>query len=243
MRLFGYRSDVDGHLFDFDRVAVEKAGRRVLHGLSGYIPDHLVTVIAGPSGSGKSTLLRLCNQLDTITRGTVRFAGRAMDEVDPLSLRREVGMVFQRPTPLPGTVTDNLRAARPAATDDDIASGLERVGLNGLATRPADALSGGEAQRLCLARTLLTNPRFVLLDEPTSALDPAATGDIEQLVAQLAAEGVPSAWVTHDMDQLRRLAHHTMFVIDGTIVQQGHLDDVLGAPDPAVQRFIAGGSP
>ncbi|HXH59523.1 ATP-binding cassette domain-containing protein [Iamia sp.] len=231
---------MDGHLFDFDDVVVDKAGRRALDGLTGYIPDHLVTVIAGPSGSGKTTLLRLCNHLDTATTGTVRFTGRAIDQVDPLRLRREVGMVFQRPTPLPGTVADNLRVARPTATDDEIDLGLVRVGLDGFATRSADELSGGEAQRMGLARTLLTNPRFVLFDEPTSALDPSATNDIEALVAQLAIDGIPSAWVTHDMGQLRRLAHHAVFVIDGVIAQQGHLDDVLSAPSPAIERFISG---
>lgn len=242
MRVCGYGGGVDGHLFDFEDVQVDKAGRRVLTDLTGYIPDHLVTVIAGPSGSGKSTLLRLCNHLDAATSGTVHFAGRSLGQIDPLNLRRQVGMVFQRPTSLPGTVAENLRVARPSASDDDVSSELERVGLPGFGHRPADSLSGGEAQRMCLARTLLTEPRFVLFDEPTSALDPSATGVIEDLVAQLADEGVPSAWVTHDMGQLRRLAHHAVFVIDGTIVQQGHLDDVLAAPTPAVERFVSGGA-
>lgn len=233
---------MDSRLFDFTDIDVEKAGRAVLDGLTGWIPDHDVTVIAGPSGAGKSTLLRLCNGLDVATAGAVAFAGRALDEVDVLEHRRRVGMVFQRPTPLPGTVADNLRRARPDATDDEVDVGLRRVGLGGFGNRRADALSGGEAQRMCLARTLFTEPRFVLFDEPTSALDPTATTAIEELVLELADDGIASAWVTHDMAQLRRLAHHAVVVLDGTIAQQGHLDDVLAAPRPDVERFLTGSS-
>jgi len=232
---------VDRALFEFHDVGVEKAGRRLLSGATGTIPDHLVTVIAGPSGSGKSTLLRLCNRLEAATSGVVRYGGSPVDEVDPLTLRREVGMVFQRPTALPGTVFDNVRAGAPTASEHDADEALDRVGLAGFGPRDASSLSGGEAQRMCLARTLLTGPRFVLFDEPTSALDPEAVTVVEELVNRLADDGVPSAWVTHDMSQLRRLAHHAVFVIDGAIVQEGHLGDVLAAPRPAVARFLEGG--
>lgn len=231
---------MEGHLFEFAQVAVRREGRRVLDDLTGYIPDHQVTVIAGPSGAGKSTLLRLCNGLDAATAGVVSFAGQPLDDQDMLQHRRRVGMVFQRPTPLPGSVADNMRVARPLATDAEIEEGLARVGLVGFADREAGALSGGEAQRMCLARTLFTNPLFVLFDEPTSALDSAATTVIEDLVRGLAADGVPSAWVTHDMAQLHRLAHHAVIVIEGRIVQQGHLDDVLTRPLPAVAAFLSG---
>src|SRR5690606_5290690 len=159
----------------------------------------------GPSGSGKTTLLRLCNRLEVPTKGTIRYRGRDLDEVDPLELRREVGMVFQRPVALPGTVADNLRAGAPHATDAEVDGALERVGLVGTARRRASDLSGGEAQRMSIARTLMCGPGFVLFDEPTSSLDPAAVTGIEQIALDLAAEGTPSAWVTHDLDQVRRL--------------------------------------
>lgn len=231
---------MDGRLFGFGDVVVEKSGRRVLDRLTGFIPDHQITVIAGPSGSGKSTMLRLCNRLDAPSEGAVSFMGVPLDELDVLEHRRHVGMVFQRPTPLPGTVADNLRTGRSAATHDEIEVGLARVGLAGFGARQADALSGGEAQRMCLARTLLTEPRFVLFDEPTSALDAASTTVIEELALQLADDGIPSAWVTHDMAQLRRLAHHAVIVIDGQIAQQGDVHEVLGQPEPAVDRFLTG---
>ncbi len=227
-------------MFEFRDVVVERGGRRVLDGLTGHLPDHGITVITGPSGSGKSSLLRLGNGLDIPTAGTVELAGVPLADLDPLALRRDVGMVFQQATPLPGTVADNLRVAEPDATGDDVAVALDRVGLGGFGDRDADALSGGEAQRMCLARTLMTGPRYLLLDEPTSALDHAATDTIEELVVGLAEDGVASAWVTHDLAQLRRLAHHVVFVIDGAVAQEGDTDAVLDAPEPAVERFLSG---
>lgn len=231
---------VDGRLFDFRDVVVERGDRRVLDGLSGHLPDHGITVITGPSGSGKSTLLRLANALDVPTSGSVVFDGTPLGDLDPLAHRRRVGMVFQQATALPGTVADNLRVARPTASDDDVEAAVARVGLSGFGGRDADSLSGGEAQRMCLARTLATEPRYLLLDEPTSALDHASTETIEELVVGLAAEGVASAWVTHDLAQLRRLAHHVVFVIDGVVAQEGDVGGVLAAPSPAVERFLSG---
>lgn len=231
---------MDGALFEFERVAVVKDDVHLLRDATCTIPDHRVTVIVGPSGSGKSTLLRLCNRLEKPTSGTIRYAGGDLSAVDPLSLRRQVGMVFQRPIALPGTVADNLRVGEPDATDVVIEDTLERVGLPGMSDRDASALSGGEAQRMCLARTLVAGPRFVLFDEPTSSLDPHAVSGIEALALELADQGTPSAWVTHDLAQMRRLAHHLIVVIEGTVVQQGDLAAVLAAPEPSVTRFLAG---
>jgi putative ABC transport system ATP-binding protein len=231
---------VDGVLFEFREVGLAVAGQVRLRDLNCIIPDHGVTVVAGPSGSGKSTLLRLCNRLEVPSAGTVTYRGRDLAAADPLHLRREVGMVFQRPVPLPGTVADNLRAARPDASDDEVTAMLRRVGLAGEAGRDARDLSGGEAQRMCLARTLLTGPSTVLFDEPTSALDPGASSSIESMALDLADRGVPSVWVTHDLDQMRRLAHHLIVLVDGTVAQQGDLDQVLAAPRPSVERFLLG---
>ena len=206
------------------------------------LPDHGVTVVVGPSGSGKSTLLRLCNRLDVATSGVVRYRGTDVVAFDPLQLRREVGMVFQRPVVLPGTVGANLREAAPAAADREIDASLSRVGLPGTAERDASTLSVGESQRMCLARTLMNRPRFVLFDEPTSSLDPRAARGIEELAVTLAADGIPSAWVTHDLAQMRRLAHHLVVVIGGTVAQQGDADAVLAEPTCAVDHFLSGGA-
>ncbi len=233
---------MDGALFQFEDVGVTRSGASVLGSVNLTLPDHGVTVVVGPSGSGKSTLLRLCNRLDVAASGVVRYRGTDVVALDPLQLRREVGMVFQRPVVLPGTVGANLREAAPAATDREIDASLSRVGLPGVAERDASTLSGGESQRMCLARTLMNQPRFVLFDEPTSSLDQRAARGIEELALALAADGIPSAWVTHDLAQMRRLAHHLVVVIGGTVAQQGDVDAVLAEPTCAVDHFLSGGA-
>lgn len=228
-------------VFELEDVSVTKGDTRILRSVDVTLAGRGVTVIVGPSGSGKSTLLRLCNRLEVPTSGTVSYRGRNLDEIDPLQLRRDVGMVFQRPVALPGSVADNLLEAAGGATQAAIDAALDRVGLAGMATRRADELSGGEAQRMCIARTLMCNPRYVLFDEPTSSLDPKAVAGIERIARDLADAGTPSAWVTHDLDQVRRLADDLVVLIGGEVVQAGTLDAVLGAPTPPVVAFLEGG--
>jgi putative ABC transport system ATP-binding protein len=206
-------------LFAFDDVHLTVDGQEVLRGASGAVPDGGITVVSGPSGSGKSTLLRLCNRLEVPSAGTVRFRGDDVADLEPVSLRRRVGMVFQRPTPFPGTGLANLRVADPAITDTEAADLLDRVGLDGdFLERDASGLSGGEAQRLCLARTMATGCEVLLADECTSALDPDATTVLEELARRLAAEGTPIVWVTHDPAQRERLSDHRLVVEHGRIV-------------------------
>lgn len=178
-------------LFRFDDVHVRFSERQVLAGIDLDIAAGGTTVLTGPSGSGKTTLLRLCNRLDVPTSGRVLYQGADLDSLDPLLLRRKVGMVFQRPTLFAGTVRDNFHVALPGAGDEVFTAALHRVGLSpSLLTASGDTLSGGEAQRACLARTLLTEPEAILLDEPTSSLDPTATRILEELVAELVAGGM-----------------------------------------------------
>lgn len=204
-------------LFAFEDVVLEAEGRRILDGLSAELPDGGVTCLVGPSGSGKSTMLRLCNRLEVPTSGLVRFRGHDIAELDPLQHRRRVGMVFQRPTPFPGTVRENLLVARPDASTDELEAALERAALGPeFLDRVADELSGGEAQRMCLARTLITGPEVLLMDEPTSALDPEATKLLERRAREVAHEdGVPVVWVSHDLEQVDRIADARFLVEDG----------------------------
>jgi putative ABC transport system ATP-binding protein len=173
-------------------------------------------VVSGPSGAGKTTLLRLCNGLEIPDGGRVRYHGQLLDELDPLLLRRRVGMVFQRPTPFPGTVADNLAVARPDADIGELSTVLDRVALDpGLLGREARTLSGGELQRMCLARTLVTGPETLLLDEPTSALDAQPKQVFEATARHLAAQGITIIWVTHDDAQARRVADRIYQLRDG----------------------------
>ena len=171
----------EGPLFAFEAVGLVTDGRSRLVEVDLAIPDRAVTVVVGASGSGKSTLLRMLNRLEVPTTGVVRFRGQDLTTVDVRAHRRRVGMLFQRPTPFAGTVRQNLLVAREDLPTPTPAALLERVGLDdGFLDRPADRLSGGEAQRMCLARTLATRPEVLLADEATSSLDPEATRRLEQ---------------------------------------------------------------
>jgi putative ABC transport system ATP-binding protein len=193
--------------FGFERVTVVRSGRRVLDEVTASVPAAGITVVSGPSGAGKTTLLRLCNRLEVPDAGTVCYRGRPLDELDPLMLRRRVGMVFQRPIPFPGSVADNLMVARPDAGAEELTAQLRRVALDpGLLGQEARTLSGGELQRMCLARTLVTQPETLLLDEPTSALDEQPKRVFENTARDLAAQGITLVWITHDDIQARRVA-------------------------------------
>jgi putative ABC transport system ATP-binding protein len=196
-------------------------------------------VLVGPSGAGKSTLLRLCNRLDVPTSGRVLFRGDDVAGLDPLALRRRVGMVFQRPTPFPGTVMENLRVAEPDLGVDDAVAVLERVRLEpDLLDRPATELSGGEAQRVCLARTLVTQPEVVLMDEPTSSVDRAARLALESLARDLVHDGVSVLWVTHDLDQMRRVADQVVVVIAGRIAHAAGMREIIEHAPAEVRDFL-----
>jgi putative ABC transport system ATP-binding protein len=158
----------------------------------------------------------------------VLFRGSDLAGLDPLGLRRKVGMVFQRPTLFAGTVRDNLRVAR-EANDAEYADALERVGLpRRHLDDQGDTLSGGEAQRACLARTLLTGPEVLLMDEPTSSLDPAAARLLEDLTADLVRGGLTVLWVSHDLAQARRIADEMVVLVDGRIAAEEAAAAYLG---------------
>jgi putative ABC transport system ATP-binding protein len=202
--------------FEFERVSVVRAGRRVLDQITASIPAVGITVVAGPSGAGKTTLLRLCNRLEVPDQGIVSYRGQPLDELDPLTLRRRVGMVFQRSTPFPGSVADNLAVALPHASTRELSTALRRLALDpGLLDQEARTLSGGELQRMCLARTLVTQPETLLLDEPTSALDAQPKQVFERTARELAAQGITIIWVTHDDAQASRVADRIYQLRDG----------------------------
>jgi putative ABC transport system ATP-binding protein len=203
-------------LFELEAVTVAGVARPRLADVTLALDDAGVTVLQGPSGAGKSTLLRLLNRLEAPDDGTVCYRGEDLAARDVLAHRREVGMVFQAPVLFPGTVADNLAVAAPL---DPPAELLERAGLDaGFLTRDGGTLSGGEAQRVCLARALATRPRVLLMDEPTSALDPEASRIIERLARALADDGVPIILVSHDRGQSARLGDRVVSLAAGRVV-------------------------
>jgi putative ABC transport system ATP-binding protein len=222
-------------LFELSGVSLVIDGNTILEDVDLAVPDRGITVLVGPSGAGKSTLLRLLNRLDVPTAGEVRFRGEPIDAIDPLALRRRVGMVFQRPAPFPGTVRDNLLVADPGGSDEDLRAALDDARLDArFLDRDADDLSGGEAQRMCLARTLVTRPEALLMDEPTSSLDPDARGGLERTARRLADGGRPLVWVTHDLDQAGRLGDDLVVLIAGRIASGAERERFL-AEDGAAE--------
>jgi putative ABC transport system ATP-binding protein len=220
-------------LFEFDDVVVRFGDDVVLDHVTASVPDGgAITCLLGASGAGKSTLLRLCNRLEVPSSGQVRFRGRPLDEIDPLQLRRTVGMVFQRPTLFPGSVRENLLVAESGAGEERMVEALGRARLPvRFLDRDGDLLSGGEAQRACLARTLITHPEVLLMDEPTSALDPTATRALEELGRSLADAGMPILWVTHDLDQADRIADRRIVLVGGRLADEHQVDHYLASEE------------
>lgn len=208
----------DGAVFTFDDVGVRFGTTEVLRGVDLEVAGDGITVVLGPSGSGKSTLTRLCNRLLDPSSGRVDLRGTDVRALDVLQLRRAVGMVFQRPTLFDGSVGDNLAATgvTDAAAHEEV---LDAVGLDaGFLRRDGGTLSGGEAQRVCLARSLLVRPQVLVADEPTASLDDASSRTLEQLARRLADDGVPILWVTHDLAQVDRIADARVVLEGGRVV-------------------------
>jgi putative ABC transport system ATP-binding protein len=225
--------------FELRGVDAGPAGAPILKGIDLVVPANGVTVLAGPSGAGKSTLLRLLNRLDDPRAGEIRWRDRPLTDWSPTELRRQVAMVFQRAPIFPGTVLDNLRVALSDVSVERATHVLEHVGLGGgVLDQDAGTLSGGEAQRMCVARALLTDPAVLLADEPTAALDRAARITVEDLGMGLAESGMAVIWVSHDTDQLRRLADHVIVLADGSVRATGHLDELDASDDPLVRQSV-----
>ena len=190
----------------------------MLSGVSLAIPSGS-TAVVGPSGSGKSTLLRLLNRLADPDEGVVRFHDTDVRELDPLDLRRRVGLVPQLPAPVPGTVADNVCfGPRLHGEEVDPERPLRLAGLDpSFAERDAARLSVGEQQRVMLARALALGPEVLLLDEPTASLDSAATRAVEDALGGL--DGVSLVLVTHDPGQAERLAERTIELEGGRVTR------------------------
>jgi phosphate transport system ATP-binding protein len=220
------------------------------------IPENRVTAIIGPSGCGKSTYLRSLNRMNDLVR-SVRTEGwvlyRGLDvyapHVDPVEVRRRIGMVFQKPNPFPKSIYENLtfplringyrteiaerveRALRAAALWDEVKDKLRTSGLE---------LSGGQQQRLCIARALVIEPEVLLMDEPCSALDPAATAKIEELIREL-REQYTVVIVTHNMQQAARVSDYTGFMYLGELVEFGETGKLFVKPaKKRTEDYISG---
>jgi tungstate transport system ATP-binding protein len=226
-----------------DGLAFCPAGRRVIDGLSARIATSGITALVGPNGAGKSVTLRLMDGLLIPERGTVRFGDRT-----PSSVRR--AFVFQRPALVRASAAANVGLAlvserlRASIVRERVRNALERVGLSDRAGDPARKLSGGEQQRLALARAWVSEPELLLLDEPTANLDPGATEAIEALIAAIAKAGAKVILVSHNLGQVARLAEDVLVLDRGRAVEHGPAAQVLQAPRSSEARsYIKGELP
>ncbi len=231
---------------------------QALRDISVEIPEKSITALIGPSGCGKSTFLKTLNRMNDLIpgvkiTGSVKYKDRDIfdPETDVCELRRQVGMVFQKPNPFPMSVYDNIaygprthgvksraklddiveRSLRGAAIWDEVKDRMKKSALG---------LSGGQQQRLCIARALAVEPEVLLMDEPTSALDPISTSKIEELAMQL-KEKYTIIIVTHNMQQAVRISDNTAFFLLGEMVEYGGTEQIFSQPrDKRTEDYITG---
>jgi UDP-glucose/iron transport system ATP-binding protein len=239
-------------IFQVDRLSLAHPGLRgappatVLNDVSVDVARGGALTLVGPSGSGKSTFLRCLNRLEEPTGGTVRFDGRDIRSVDPRELRRRVALVMQTPVLFEGTVRENLRLrptdVRTEWSEDRLRTTLGEVGLDAtFLDRDAGTLSGGEKQRVTIARALLRDPQALLLDEPTSALDPPNVALVVETICGLrASRGLTIVAVTHQAELVRRLGGSLLYLVKGRIDARESVDGGAPIADARLQAFLAG---
>ncbi len=225
----------------FEDVSVHAGAVTILDRISLDVTPGAPTVLIGPNGCGKTTLIRLGMGILTPSSGRITWGGRSGAPGE------QRAMVFQRPVMLRRTASANVAyaleaagAARPERTArvDEL---MQRVGLEGRAERPARRLSGGEQQRLALARALARNPEILFLDEPTASLDPASTKAVEDIVRSIAASGVKIVMATHDIGQARRLAGNIVFLVRGRVAEHALAERFFTSPaTPEAATFVRG---
>ncbi|MEO0494048.1 MAG: amino acid ABC transporter ATP-binding protein [Actinomycetota bacterium] len=222
---------------------------RALDAVSLEVRSGEVLALMGPSGAGKSTLLRCINGLELPTTGSIEVLGLPLidDKLILEQIRRRTGMVFQHFNLFPQyTVLHNVTLAQrivqrrgPGEASERARVALERVGMAGHADKHPNELSGGEQQRVAIARTLAVEPEIVLLDEPTASIDPELTKGVVELMNDIARSGVTVLAVTHEIGFARAVADRVLYIDDGEIVEQGHPDDLLWeARDERTRRFV-----
>jgi len=233
--------------------------KQVLKGINMKILENAVTAIIGPSGCGKTTLIRCLNRMHEIVPGTRVSGGVLLDgediyrtDIDPVSIRRRIGMIFQKPNPFPMmSIYDNVAAGlklngmndksvldevveksiRMADLWDEVKDDLNKSGAS---------LSGGQQQRLCIARALAVKPEIILMDEPCSALDPIATAKIEELIRSL-AQDFTVVIVTHNMQEAARVSDFTAFLYIGELIEYGSTKDIFENPkNELTEKYITG---
>jgi phosphate transport system ATP-binding protein len=238
---------IDNPVIEVENLRFYYGESRAIHGIDLRFPEKQVTALIGPSGCGKSTLLRCFNRMNDLidisrVEGKVLLEGQDIYDrnTDIIELRRQVGMVFQKSNPFPKSIYENVIYGLRIAGEKDKNLLDERVetSLKGAALwdevkdrlqESALGLSGGQMQRLCIARAIAVNPKVILMDEPCSALDPKSTARVEELISELRRE-FTIIIVTHNMQQAARVSDYTAFLFEGSLIEFGLTDQIFVKP-------------
>ena len=243
--------------FDIEKLNLHYGAFHALKDINMQIDEHKITAFIGPSGCGKSTFLKTLNRMNDLVEnvkidGKVELDGQNIfKDMDAITLRHKVGMVFQQPNPFPKSIYDNIAygprifgITRKADLDEIVEKSLRQAAiwdeLKDRLNKSALGLSGGQQQRLCIARTLAVEPEVILMDEPTSALDPISTSKIEDLAMEL-KDKYTIVIVTHNMQQAARISDKTAFFLLGEVVEYNNTGDLFANPrDERTESYITG---
>lgn len=228
-----------------DHVDFSRGENNILNDINVEFFSGYIHTLIGPSGAGKSTLIKLINRLIDPSGGRILLDGADIKNFDVIELRRKIGMVFQQAYLFEGTVSDNIKYGPmlQGRKDVDVKYYLKIVGLDdSFQDKAVDNLSGGEEQRVSIARALANKPEVILLDEPTSALDPTSTQLIEDLMLDLKARlNLTFIWITHNMEQAKRVGDYTYLLVSGRLVEYGNPRELFENPKKEITKlFIAG---
>ncbi|MBU8792292.1 phosphate ABC transporter ATP-binding protein [Oceanobacillus caeni] len=233
-------------IITFKNVTFSDRNVPIIKNISGSFAKGKITTLVGPSGAGKTTLFRLCNGLISPDSGQIIINDKPIDEYDPIILRRKIGLALQSATMLSGSVYKNLSLPLTlkgeTLPEDDAKELLEDVSLGkDFLNRNINDLSGGQKQKVSIARTLVNRPKVLLLDEITSSLDRISQHDIEELIQKINQKyGTTIVWITHNLDQALTIGDYSWVMIAGEVLETGKSEFLNNPKDERVKRFIKG---
>lgn len=231
---------------EFKHVYYSDGSMEIIKDITGSIARGKITTLVGPSGAGKTTLFRLCNGLISPTKGDIFIEGKSIQSYEPPSLRRKIGLALQSATMLSGTVFQNLALPKKLIgeqlTEEEAKALLTSVSLKpNLLKKDVKELSGGERQKVSIARTLINRPEILLLDEITSSLDRVSKQEIEELIIKINKEfHVTIIWITHNPRQATEIGEDTWVMMDGKLLESGKSNLLFNPENEQVQRFVKG---
>ncbi|SDG94066.1 putative ABC transport system ATP-binding protein [Planococcus glaciei] len=230
----------------FNHVNYSAGDTHILKEITGSFPEGKIITLVGPSGAGKTTLLKLCNGLLSPDTGEIYVKDKPIDNIEPVELRRLVGMALQSAPMISGTVYDNLNLPLELQgkklPEQDALAWLHDVGLEEqLISRNVKDLSGGQRQKVSIARTLVNKPEVLLLDEITSSLDRTSLKEIEELIVKINRKyGTTIIWITHNLQQAMEIGDYTWVMMAGEVIETGESELLVNPANDKVKRFVRG---